>query len=144
MADPYIKGHVRRDFVEFDHPDGLYTLKAHKVTDKTKGEVSIPGGGSQYAQPGQVLVETTRPGTYDIHEASAFDEFGLEAVSDQRDLGEDEDVTESEPLFDPAEHTAAEVRRYLRNPQLDDTERDRVVDAERSGQNRASAIPQGL
>ena len=144
MAEPFVKGHVRRDFVEYDHPDGLYTLKAHVVTDKTKGEVSVPGGGSAYALPGQVLVETERPGTYDIHEPDAFDEIGLEAVTEQKDLGEDEDDTEAAPEYDPSEHTAAEVRRYLRNPELDATERDRVLNAERDGRNRPSAIPAGM
>lgn len=144
MSEPYVQGHVRRDFVEHDHPEGAYTLKAHRVTDKTKGEVSIPGGGVQYVQPGQVLVETERPGTYEVHEGDAFDEIGLDPVTDQKDLGADEDTAEPEPLFDPSEHNAAEVRRYLLNPTHDDAERERVVNAERDGQNRTSAIPRNL
>lgn len=144
MPEPFVQGHVRRHFVEYDHPEGKFTLKAHVVTDKTKGEVSVPGGGSQVVQTGQVLIETDRPGTYEVHEGNAFDEFGLEPVTDQVDLGEDEDTADEEPLYDPSEHTAAEVRRYLRNPNLDTAERDRVVSAERSGENRASAIPTGL
>lgn len=144
MAEPYVQGQVRRHFVEHDQVDGLYTLKAHRVTEQTKGEVSIVGGGARTVQPGEILVETERPGTYDVYDAAAFDEMGLDPVTEQLDLGQDEDTTEPEPVFNPEEHTAAEVRRYLRNPLLDATERDRVVVAERESRNRPSAIPPGM
>lgn len=131
-------GEPRRDFVEYDHPDGLYTVEAHRVTKTTEGEVTVPGGGVELAREGDVLIR--RGNVYEVHKGDVFDGFGLEAQRDQRDL--DPFVTDEAPvvLYDPNEHTAAEVRRYLRSD-ITDEERARVEDAEHGGQNRASAFP---
>lgn len=42
----------------------------------------------------------------------------------------------NEGTFDPADHTVAEVNEYLAT--ADDAERQRVLDAEKDGQNRSS------
>jgi hypothetical protein len=132
-------GTPRRHFVEYDHPDGLYTLEAHRVTKATEGEVNLPGNTTGYAREGQVIV---RRGNYaEVHEGKAFDELGLEPQAEQKVLEPYTEDKEPEELFDPSTHTAAEVRRYLRNPELSDEERQRVEDAERDGQNRSSAFP---
>jgi len=132
-------GAIRRDFVEYDHPDGLYTLEAHKVTPDTEGEVTVAGHETVSVRAGQVLVRNGN--FYEVHSGDAFDAIGLVPVRDQQDLEQQETPVEAEKLFDPSEHTAAEVRRYLRNPELSDEERTRVIDAERDGNNRVSAFP---
>jgi len=137
-------GHTRRDFVEYDHPEGAYTIRAHVVTNKTVGDVLTSDGGSRTVSAGDVLVETDRPGVYTVYNGAHFDELSLEPVREQKDLGEDENGEEEEALFDPSEHKADEVRRYLRKPGLSVTERNRVILAERDGFNRASAIPSGM
>lgn len=132
-------GNPRRDFVEYDHPDGLYTLEAHHVTPETEGEVTVPGAQTVSVRSGQYLVK--RGNFYDVHDADAFDELGLVPVREQKDLEQWESTVEEPEPWDPNEHSAAEVRRYLRNPELDDEERVRVEEAERAGKNRASAFP---
>lgn len=132
-------GTPRRDFVEYDHPEGVYTVEAHRVTKDTEGEVNAPGNQSIEARAGDVLIR--RGNYYEVHKGDIFDGFGLEPQREQRDLTpfvEDEDVVEE---WDPSHHSAAEVRRYLRDPKLTDDERQRVEDAERSGLNRSSAFP---
>lgn len=132
-------GTPRRDFVEYDHPDGLYTVEAHKVTKKTEGDVTTPGGSVVSAREGDVLVR--RGNYYEVHSADAWNEMGLEGQRDQKDLDPWAEDEEEETLFDPSEKTAAEVRRYLRNPEVSDEEKERVREAEQNGQNRASAFP---
>lgn len=53
------------------------------------------------------------------------------------DEEEDDQVTE-EDLFDPSEHTAPEVHDYLST--ADETERQRVLAAERNGKNRKGIV----
>lgn len=133
-------GTPRRDFVEYDHPDGLYTLEVHQVTADTEGEVTVPGGTVQSVRAGDYLVR--RGGSvYDVHNADAFEEMGLVAAREQKNLEQWESTVDEPAPFDPSEHTAAEVRRYLRDPNLSDEERQRVEDAERDGKNRESAFP---
>lgn len=133
-------GEPRRDFVEYDHPDGLYTVEAHKVYKDTEGTVLTPGNIPQLARAGDVIVK--RGNYYEVHSGKAFAEIGLVPVREQKELEQYAAVEDEEAKFDPSEHTAAEVRRYLRNPELSDEERERVVTAEREGQNRTSAFPQ--
>lgn len=132
-------GEPRRDFVEYDHPEGAYTVEAHRVSKDTAGTVLTPGNVPVAAVDGDVLIK--RGNYYEVHNGKAFDEMGLIPVRDQEDLEPFDVDTEEEPQFDPNDHTAAEVRRYLRNPELSDEERQRVEDAERDGQNRATAFP---
>lgn len=133
-------GEPRRDFVEYDHPDGLYTLEAHKVLKDTEGTVLTAGNIPVFARVGDVLV---RQGNYyEVHSGPAFDEIGLIPVREQNALEQFGAVEDEEKKFDPSEHSAAEVRRYLRNPELSEEERERVVELERNGANRSSAIPQ--
>jgi hypothetical protein len=132
-------GNPRRDFVEYDHPDGAYTLEAHVVTPQTEGQVTVPGGQAVDVRAGDVLVK--RGNYYEVHNASAWREMGLEPQRDQRDLEPFSENDEPETEWDPNEHTAAEVRRYLRDPNTSDEEKDRVREAEQNGQNRASAFP---
>jgi hypothetical protein len=47
----------------------------------------------------------------------------------------------TEQLFDPAEHNVAEVLAYLER--ADDTERDRVLGAEKAGKDRSSVAAFG-
>jgi hypothetical protein len=132
-------GEPRRDWVEYDHPDGAYTLLVHKVTKDTEGSFTGPGNVPLDAREGQYVVK--RDNFYEVHDGDAFDEFGLEAVREQEDLDPFAVDEPEEEKYNPNDHTAAEVRRYLRNPELTDEERTRVEDAERDGQNRASAFP---
>lgn len=132
-------GNPRRDFVEYDHPDGLYTIEAHKVTKATEGTVNTPGNVPAEVREGDVLIR--RGNYYEVHPGDVFDGFGLEAQRDQKDLQPFDENVEAEPEWDPSEHSAAEVRRYLRNPNLSDEERQRVIEAEQNGHNRASAFP---
>lgn len=134
-------GNPRRDFVEYDHPEGLYTLEAHHVTPDTEGEVTVPGGQTVKVRSGQVLVRRG-PNYYDVHSGEDFEDLGLVATRDQNDLDQWEKVEEEPEVFDPNEHTAREVRLYLRNPGLSDEERERVMTAEREGRNRSSAFPE--
>lgn len=132
-------GNPRRHFVEYDHPDGLYTVEAHQVTKATEGTVTVPGNETVNVREGDVIV---RRGNYhEVHSAKAWDELGLEPQGEQKELEPFPEDAQPEKVFDPSEHTAAEVRRYLRNPELSDDERRRVEDAERDGQNRSSAFP---
>lgn len=132
-------GNPRRHFVEYDHPDGLYTLEAHKVTKKTEGTVTTPGNVNKDAREGDVLVRNGN--YYEVYSADAWDELGLEAQEDQKDLEPFTVDEEVEPEWDPSEHSAAEVRRYLRNENYSEDERNRVADAERANLNRSSAFP---
>lgn len=139
MEAEVMNGEPRRDFVEYDHPDGLYTVEAHRVSKETAGTVLTPGNIPQLASAGDVIVK--RGNYYEVHSGKAFDEMGLVPVREQKELEQFTDAEDEEAKFDPSEHSAAEVRRYLRNPELSDEERARVVDAERNGANRSSAIP---
>ena len=145
MAEAPVTGRVRRHFVDHDHPQGLYTVRAHVVTDKTEGDVITPGQTEAHAaRAGEVLVETGRPDVYTVYPADAWKELGLEAVEDQQDLSTEDTQETEEPVFDPNDHTAQEVRLYLRGlPDTDEgnAEYDRVTDAEREGNNRQSAFP---
>jgi len=148
MTEPArVTGTVRRHFVEHDHPSGLYTVSAHRVTKSTEGEVMVPEGGVRKVSAGDVLVATDRPDVYTVYPGAVFDEMELEAQEDQKDLEQDTVDVPEEPKFNPNEHNAAEVRRYLRT--LDTStedgqeEYDRVVTAEQEGNNRQSAFPRG-
>lgn len=123
---------ARREWVEYENDEGT-TVVAHRVTPDTEGKVRTVGGqGSHYARTGEVLVETQNANAYDVFSSRAFDE-----MFPRRADGEEE-----ERRFEPSGYTAREVRDYLASVQDEDPdEYDRVVDAERSGRNRSSAIP---
>lgn len=123
---------ARREWVEYENDEGA-RVSAHRVTPDTEGKVRTVGGqGSHYARTGEVLVETQNANMYDVYNARAFDEmFPARA-----------DGVEEERHFEPSGYTAREVRDYLASVREDDPdEYDRVVEAERSGRARASAIP---
>jgi hypothetical protein len=46
--------------------------------------------------------------------------------------------SEQQDLYDPSAHTAIDVVAYLKT--VDDAERQRVIDAEKAGQNRATVV----
>lgn len=147
MSEPTpVQGRIRRHFVEYDHPKGAFTLRAHRVTEKTVGEVQTPGGPVVTPAVGDYLVETGRPDVYEVHSGDAFDEMNLAQNGEQEDWDQDADVTDEPEEFDPSTHSAAETRLYLRSLDTDtdegQAEWDRVVEAERAGKNRNSAVPQ--
>lgn len=147
MTAPQINdGNPRRDFVEYDHPNGDFTRRVHRVTKNTEGDVTTPGNITTSVRDGDVLIETDRPNTYEVYSGDVFDSLGWEASRDQIDYTPDEPETETEPQFDPSEHDAGAVRRYLRNPDLTDAERDRVIAAEMGpdGKKRTSAVPRDM
>src|SRR5881394_919950 len=78
MTEPArVTGTVRRHFVEHDHPSGLYTVSAHRVTKSTEGEVMVPEGGVRKVSAGDVLVATDRPDVYTVYPGAVFDEMSL-------------------------------------------------------------------
>lgn len=139
MSAEVMDGNPRRDFVEYDHPQGLYTVEAHQITPDTEGDFTVPGGQVVQGRAGQYAVR--RGNVYDLYSTEAFEDLGLVATREQQDLEQWESTVDEPVLFDPSEHTAREVRLYLRNPGLSDEERERVENAERDGRNRASAFP---
>lgn len=69
---------AKREFVEFtgvgqdaDGEDVESTIKAHVVTKETAGEYVGRDGNAQVRE-GQVLIETDRPGIYDVLSAEQW------------------------------------------------------------------------
>lgn len=120
-----------REWVDYENDEGAI-VTAHRVTPDTSGPVVKVGGGRHVPVPGEVLVRSQNANMYDVFTSRAFDE-----MFPRRADGKDEDR-----FFEPSGYTAREVRDYLERVREDDPdEYDRVVDAERSGRNRSSAIP---
>jgi hypothetical protein len=142
MTAPTNDGTPRRDFVEYDHPDGLYTVEAHVVTAETEGEFPMAGGTYPKARAGDVVVRNGN--YYDIYDAEAWANMELEGARDQEVLEPFPTEQSSAPEFDPAGTDAASVRRYLLNPNTSDEEKQRVARTERDGKNRQSAFPRGF
>lgn len=118
-----------REWVEYENDEGAKVM-AHRVTPDTEGEITLVGGAGHFARNGEVLVQSQNSNMYDVHQGRAFDD-----MYPLRTDGEEE-----ERKYNPADYTAKEVRNYLLELD-DDEEYDRVVEAERAGRNRASAIP---
>lgn len=142
MTAPTNDGTPRRDFVEYDHPDGLYTVEAHVVTEETEGAFPQAGGTYPQARAGDVVVRNGN--YYDIYDAEAWANMELVGARDQEDLAPFPTDESSAPEFDPSANDAATVRRYLLNPKTDEAERQRVARAERAGKNRQSAFPRNF
>lgn len=122
---------ARREWVEYENDEGT-RVSAHRVTPDTEGKIVLVGGGRHYARTGEVLLQTHNSNMYDVLNARMFDE-----MFPCRTDGEEE-----ARLFEPSGYTAREVRDYLASVRENDPdEYDRVVEAERSGRARASAIP---
>lgn len=94
---------VKREFQEFtgigtdqDGEDSESTITAHVVTKDTSGEVTTRTG-NETVRAGSVLVETDRPGIYDVLSADqwASTGYGQEAatapVADEPSFGVDDD-----------------------------------------------------
>lgn len=142
MNEPVVTGEPRRDFVEYDHPEGLYTLEAHTVTADTEGQFPVAGGTYQDAREGDVVV---RRGTvYEIHDADAWTALDLNATRDQEDLNPYVEPEAVSKTPDPSTMDAASVRRYLLSPNHTDEEKQTVARAEQDGKNRSSAFPKGF
>lgn len=58
-------------------------VRAHVVTDDTKGRVNTPTGGRDVAK-GDVLVETDTPGVYDVLNADAWKSTGYGKTQTQQ------------------------------------------------------------
>lgn len=101
--------------------------------------------GPKRLHVGNVIVKTGAPDVYDVYDGSVWAEMGYgENVSDedrQPALATTVDEDDEDAVFEPSEHTAVQVKRYLKRDDLSDEERERVEDAERNGQNRSSAFP---
>lgn len=122
---------ARREWVEYENDEGT-RVSAHRVTPDTEGKIVLVGDGRHYARTGEVLLQTHNSNMYDVLNARMFDE-----MFPRRTDGEEE-----VRLFEPSGYTAREVRDYLASVRENDPdEYDRVVEAERSGRARASAIP---
>lgn len=139
------KGPLVREWTEYTNDNGA-VIEAHVVTDETAGSVNLVGRGSQHVGPGEVLVKSANSNMYDVMSKSDLDGWNsstkdsqpLKAVDFPRYPSEG---AEDEGEFDPSENDATTVRNYLSRPNISDAEYARVVDAERAGKNRRSAIP---
>lgn len=122
---------MEREWVEYENDEGT-TVFAHRVTPDTGGRILKVGGVGYDAKVGEVLVQSQNSNMYDVYTSRAFDEmFPLRT-----------DGVEEERVFEPSGYTAREVRDYLVSVRDDDPdEYDRVVEAERNGRKRSSAIP---
>jgi len=120
---------MEREWVEYENDEGAKVM-AHRVTPDTEGEVCLVGGAGHFARNGEVLVQTQNANMVDVHPGRSFGEMFPSRA----------DGVEEVRLYNPADYTAKEVREHLLSLD-DDEEYDRVVDAERAGRNRTSAIP---
>lgn len=124
------------------HSSSNEELRVHKVTKETAGDYSVIGG-SRNVHEGEMLVETTRPGVYDVYSERDFSDLGLDPVGketvsepvtdEETDFSDEDDESEA---FNPSDHNASEVRQYLRRSDVSDEEKARVRQAERDGLNR--------
>lgn len=123
---------AKREWVEYENDEGA-TVVAHRVTPDTGGKVRTVGGqGAHYARPGDVLVQTQNSNLYDVYSSRVFDEMFPRRA----------DGVEEERVYEPSGYTAREVREHLLSIRDDDPdEYDRIVEAERAGRGRATAIP---
>lgn len=121
---------VAREFEP--HTNGASVVQAHRVTEDTAGNVVLVDGSSRRVGPGDVLVQTQNANRYDVVPDKEF----TKDYSPGTDLWVDED----NETFEPADHSAAEVRNYLHRSDVDDEEKERVREAERNGRNRESAF----
>lgn len=124
-----------REFEDTQLHDGT-PVRAHVVTDDTAGEVNTMVGARE-VRKGDVLVESDRPGQYDVYNADMWSELTTSSAPTKDPVT----VDDSDDDYEPSDHTAREVREFLSREDLDDENRVRVIAAERSGRNRGTAIP---
>lgn len=122
---------AQREFESFTN--GASVVRAHRVTEETAGNVVLVDGSRYQAKPGDVLVETQNSNRYDVVPERAF----TKDYSPGEDLWIDSDEEET---FEPADHTATEVRNYLHRSDVSDEDKERVREAELNGRNRQSAL----
>lgn len=79
---------MKREFQEYtavgkdaNGDDVELTTRAHVVTSDTAGEVNVRGLGAQNVPAGSVLVETDRPGVYDVITGKDWESMGLASAS---------------------------------------------------------------
>jgi hypothetical protein len=73
------------------------------------------------------------------YEALDKDEVAAARKTDGVTVDDVQKVADSAP-FNPADHSPAEVKTYLASVADDQTEHDRVVEAEKAGKNRSTAL----
>ena len=140
-----------REFVTYHNENGT-EVDAYVVPQDSPNlsDSGVPAwtvntvAGPRHPVPGDVVVRTQNSNFYDVMPASTFmndhQEGAFTGTVDQGDTAEpDEDVE-----FEPDDHTAAEVRKYLESLDRDSAEYRRVFNAETNGRNRQSAFPKGL
>lgn len=113
-----------------------HSADVHRVTKDTEGQVQTAGSVYVDAREGDVLVRTANPDVYEVHNGKAWDEL----VSGQQDTS-DQAKQDADDYFEPDDHTAAEVRKYLSRSDVSAENKTRVVEAETNGRNRQSAFP---
>lgn len=148
---------TEREYVTYSNENGG-ECEVHRVTKDTAGRVQVIGGGTRTVSEGDVLVRTSNPYYHDVYPEKAFNEMfpqeGSAKDSQQKAPVEypgladyDTDDEDDEDVFEPVDHSAAEVRRYLRGLDRDEPDQEeeyqRVVAAEQAGKNRSSAFPAG-
>lgn len=127
---------MNRKFESYDLDDEN-TVQAHRVTEDTAGEVTTPGHIPAVAVPGDVLVSTNHPDVVELHRKSDWDRSESERQANARAAEEDVEMLE---FFEPADHTATEVRRFLAREDVPEDIKSRVREAEVQGKNRQSAL----
>ena len=119
-------------------------VHAWVVTDATEGNV-MTVTGSVLALSGDVVVPSQNEAYADVYPGKDFFAVYKEVTQDELDEQESQqDVARGsgvKPGFDPDKETAKSVRDYLSQVRSRD-EYDRVAAAERSGRDRATAIPE--
>lgn len=159
MSQPITHDHPQREYKSYkvpatdDSPE--YEFQAHTVTDDTAGRVQVPGGVADVRR-GDVLVPTERGDVFHVLPADALkgltsrSESSADASDADKGTGSkrrrsstvDSRTVESDDFGDPADHNAQEVKRrvaFLRENGRD-ADADSLVDAERNGKNRKSAL----
>lgn len=95
-------------------------------------EVATVGNWCRTVIPGEWLIGTNRPDTFNVMTDEEFQNYVVR----------EDDSEEEIETFNPSDHTAQEVREYLTSVQRSNVdEYNRVVNEERNGRNRVSAFP---
>ena len=121
---------VQRTFEPYTN--GASVVQAHRVTEDTAGNVVTVDGSRRQVDAGDVLVQTQNANRFDVVSDKEF--------TKDYSPGEELWVDDEPETFEPAEHTATEVRNYLHRSDVDEEEKDRVREAEVNGRNRPSAL----
>lgn len=122
-----------QEFTEYypqDNEDSA-PVKAYKAEND---HTVIGRTGEQSVSRGQYVIQTTRPDMYDVVDGTWFEDTHATRQPDVT-TDRDEDANDTDGEYNPADHTVADVNRYLSSASPD--ERDRVLAAERNGANRA-------